>query len=270
MAKDSAIAWTNNTYNPWIGCTKVSPACDNCYAESYSQQKRWVSAWGKDTPRYIPKTTRAQVQAWQRRLAKTGGRKYVFCASLADIFEAHPTAEAERPGLWDLIRTTPNLDWLLLTKRPQGYRTMLPPDVLVLPNVWPGTTVETADYLWRLDHLVGLGDVAGHCWVLYEPALGPVDFTPWLPAVSWVIVGGESTQPRGTRPLEPFRLEWARDVIAQCRATGAAPFVKQLGSAHGPKHKDPSAWPEDLRVREYPRSVVACPVGSEVRVGEHA
>lgn len=241
MGQDSAIAWTNNSYNPWIGCTKVSPACDNCYAESFAQQKRWVNAWGKDTPRYIPKTTRAQVQAWQRRLAKTGGRKYVFCASLADIFEAHPTAEAERPRLWDLIRETPNLDWLLLTKRPQGYRTMLPPDVLALPNVWPGTTVETVDYLWRLDHLVGLGDVAGHCWVSYGPALGPVDFTPWLPAVSWVIVGGESTQPLGTRPLVPVQtgVGARRDRPVPGDGGGAvhqATGLRARPEAHGPEH----------------------------------
>ena len=82
-------------------------------------------------------------------------------------------------------------------------------------------------------------------------------------AVSWVIVGGESTQPLGTRPLVPFKLEWARDVIAQCRATGAAPFVKQLGSAHGSKHTDPSTWPEDLRVREYPCSTLKAMAGAE-------
>jgi protein gp37 len=257
MAKDSAIAWTNNTYNPWIGCTKVSPACDNCYAESYSQQKRWVTAWGKDTPRYIPKTTRAQVQAWQRGLAKTGGRKCVFCASLADIFEAHPTAEAERPRLWDLIRATPNLDWLLLTKRSDGYRRMMPADLLALPNVWPGVTVESSRFLPRADDLIELGPVAGVKWISYEPAVEPVDFTSHLiQGIEWVIVGGESKQPLGTRPLVPSKLEWARDVIAQCRATGAVPFVKQLGSAHGSKHTDPSTWPEALRVREYPRSTV--------------
>ena len=253
--KGSAIAWTTNTYNPWIGCTKVSPACDNCYAESFSMQKRFVTAWGKDTERHVTKTAK-DVRAWQRRLAKTGGREYVFCASLADLFETHPTAEQERPKVWDLIRETPNLDWLLLTKRPQGFARM-PADLLTMPNVWPGTTVESSAYLWRCDALIELGPIAGTKWVSYEPALGPVDFTSHLiQGIDWVIVGGESKQPLGTRSLVPFNLEWARAVIAQCRVTGATPFVKQLGSAF-PQHTDPSAWPEDLRVREYPHHRMA-------------
>jgi protein gp37 len=128
---------------------------------------------------------------------------------------------------------------------------MLPPDLLRLPHVWPGVTVEAAAYTWRLDTLVALR-AAGPRWVSYEPALGPVAFTPWLPAVSWVIVGGESAQARGTRPVVPFNLDWARAVIRQCHATGAAPFVKQLGSTF-PHHTDIASFPEDPRVQEFPR-----------------
>ena len=122
----------------------------------------------------------------------------VFCASLADIFETHPTADQERPKLWDLIRETPNLDWLLLTKRADGYRRMLPADLLALPGVWPGTTVESPAYLWRADHLIDLGPIAGVKWISYEPAVAGVDFTsPLSRGIEWVIVGGSRSSRSG-------------------------------------------------------------------------
>jgi protein gp37 len=195
---------------------------------------------------------------WNRKGMATGTRVRVFCASMGDVLEDRDDLHPHRERLWRLIDETPALDWLLLTKRPVGYRTMLPPSLLVLPNVWPGVTMERADYTWRLDQLVAL-PAAGLRWVSYEPALGPVDFTPWLPAISWIIVGGES----GSQ-ARPFDLAWARQTIEQCRAAGVAPFVKQMGirtmeygQRFPPKDiHDLSLWPADLRVREYPRSTV--------------
>ena len=256
MGEETGIAWTDHSYNPWIGCTEIPgkdgrpSACDNCYARELALRRGWVRAWGKDTPRHITQTFREPLK-WHRRALTTGIRERVFCLSLGDVLEEHPALPPLRALLWDLIRATPMLDWLLLTKRPHGYRTMLPPDLLRLPSVWPGATVESADWTWRLDALVAL-DAAGPRWVSYEPALGPVDFTPWLPAVAWVIVGGESEQPHMRRALVPLDLTWARAVIRQCRATGTAPFVKQLGSAFA-HHTDPAHFPEDLRVQEFPR-----------------
>jgi protein gp37 len=221
---------------------------------------RWHRGeWGKDTKRWFQSEDYwTKPVKWNREAASTGTRARVFCMSMGDIFEDHDALPPHRERLWGLIRATPHLDWLLLTKRPHGYRTMLPPDLLALPNVWPGVTVEHADYTWRLDQLVAL-PAAGPRWVSYEPALGPVDFTPWLPAVSWIIVGGAS----GT-VMQPFDLAWPRQTIVQCRAAGVAPFVKQMGIRtveNGQRFPvkgihDLSLWPTDLRVREYPRSTV--------------
>ena len=246
---ESTIAWTDYTFNPWWGCTRVSPACDHCYAEMLST--RWHrGAWGKDTERWLAsEKTWADPLKWNE---KKPGR--VFTLSMGDVFEEHHALPPQRARLWDLIRQTPRLSWLLLTKRPQGYRTMLPADLLTLPNVWPGVTVESADYTWRLDALAKVPST-GPRWVSYEPALGPVDFRPWLPRISWVIAGGES----GSQ-ARPFDLAWARATIQQCRDLGARPFVKQMGyrsmldgqritiSMHAIE-----TWPEDLQVREVPR-----------------
>jgi protein gp37 len=257
MAQDSLIAWTDHTFNPWWGCTNVSPACDHCYAEMLST--RWHrGARGKDTERWFPSEAYwAEPVKWNRKATATGTRARVFCASMGDVLEDHDALPPHRERLWRLIAETPALDWLLLTKRPVGYRTMLPPSLLALPNVWPGVTMEHVDYTWRLDQLVAL-PAAGPRWVSYEPALGPVDFTPWLPAVSWIIAGGES----GSQ-ARPFDLLWARQIIAQCRAAGVAPFVKQMGirtMENGQRFPvkdihDLSLWPADLRVREYPSSM---------------
>lgn len=259
MAKNSLIAWTDHTFNPWWGCTKVSPACDHCYAEMVST--RWHRGqWGKDTARWFPSDAYwHEPLTWNARAQQTGIRARVFCASMADVFEVHDALPPHRARLWRLIAETPMLDWLLLTKRPAGYRTLIPPTLLALPRVWPGVTVESEDYTWRLDQLAEMA-AAGPRWVSYEPALERVDFSPWLPAVSWVIAGGES----GSR-ARPFDLAWARSVIAQCRRAGVAPFVKQLGSrpvVNGtrlslPTHHDPKLWPADLRVREYPEEATS-------------
>jgi protein gp37 len=228
---------------------------------------RWHrGAWGKDSPRWIPSEKYLQEPLkWNADAARTGIRQRVFSLSMGDIFEEHPDLPPHRERFWALIRATPMLDWLLLTKRPIGFRTMLPPDLLTRPNVWPGVTVECADYTWRLDQLVALPAV-GPRWVSYEPALGAVDFTPWLPAVSWIIIGGES----GPKP-RPFDLAWARGIIAQCRAAGVVPFVKQLGLrpveagaarlrfARAADHHDPTCWPADLRVREIPEAAFRPP-----------
>ncbi len=248
--KDSKIAWTTHTFNPWWGCTKVSPACDHCYAEALST--RWHrGAWGKDTERWVPSE-----DYWKGPLRwnETTPGARVFCLSQGDVFEEHDTLPPQRERLWDLIRMTPRLRWLLLTKRPHGFRTMLPPDLLRLPEVWPGVTVENAEYTWRLDTLAAVPSV-GPRWVSYEPALGPVDFTPWLPRISWVIVGGES----GSQ-ARPFEIAWARDTIRQCADGRAAVFVKQMGKCTVDAGQPVTiamhaveTWPEDLQVREVPR-----------------
>jgi protein gp37 len=237
MGAQSKIEWTDATFNPWVGCTKVRrrwgvpSACDFCYAEKWAKRSGQVE-WG-DHPRRRtteaywrnPLTWNAQAKTFQ---IKNKRRQRVFCASLADVFDnqVHPEWRAD---LFTLIRECDQLDWQLLTKRPQNIRKMLPPDWGDgSPNVWLGTTAEDADtYQQRVPHLLQI-PAAIH-FVSYEPALGPLgqlDIDGCSP--DWVIIGGESGVSSDLiRLTDP---QWARDAIAECRRVGAAPFLKQWGT----------------------------------------
>ena len=127
MGENSKIEWTDHTFNPWIGCTKVSPGCEHCYAEGESKRRGWAS-WGRGCPRKrTSKSNWLQPFAWNRDAIKRGTRLRVFCASLSDVFDNEVPAEW-RQDLWAVIQKTPALDWLLLTKRPENIRAMLPKD----------------------------------------------------------------------------------------------------------------------------------------------
>ncbi|MCR6672179.1 phage Gp37/Gp68 family protein [Devosia ginsengisoli] len=177
MAENTAIEWCDATFNPWIGCTKISPACDHCYAEALMDTRHGRVDWGGDRVRTSPANWQ-QPRRWQRQAAafhaEHGRRRRVFCASLADVFDNQVPAEW-RANLWALILVTPDLDWLLLTKRPQNIGKMLPAfwdDVK--GHVWLGTTVEDqkrADQ--NIPHL--LEHDAAVRFVSIEPMLGPID-----------------------------------------------------------------------------------------------
>ena len=141
MGADSKIAWTHSTFNPWVGCSNVGPGCDHCYAEAMN--KRWGNDnWGHDIPRRRTNVKYwAQPIRWNIAAQKSGERRRVFCASMADVFDNEVPLEW-RVDLFDLIRATPYLDWLLLTKRIGNVSKMLPPDWgYGWPNVWLGITV---------------------------------------------------------------------------------------------------------------------------------
>jgi protein gp37 len=229
MAEFSKIEWTDHTFNPWTGCTNVSPGCDHCYAEAWSKRSGHVK-WGNN-PR--KRTTEAYWKAphiWQARAAefaaRNGGRRQrVFCASLADVFD-NQAEKAWRRDLFTLIRETPSLDWLLLTKRPQNIKKMLPPDwgEEGYHNVWLGFTAEDQDrYDQRWKVLAAVPAVVR--FVSYEPAIGPLRLSDAELQPDWLISGGESGP--GARPMNP---QWARDVVADCRRLGITPFFKQWGS----------------------------------------
>jgi protein gp37 len=263
MGELTGIPWCHHTFNPWWGCVEVSPGCDHCYARE-DARRYGHGVWGQGAPRrfFSDKHWDEPIQ-WNRRVREAGERRRVFCASMADVGEERSDGigrklDQARQRLWVLITNTEGLDWLLLTKRPAGLRRLLPPEILALPNVWLGVTVENADYTWRVDELRKI-PCPGPLWISYEPALGPVDFAQWLPEVegrrrraaesaqrqagpaqrggdppetgvreprlSWILVGGESGP--GARP---FNVSWARAVIAQCKAAGVPVFVKQLGA----------------------------------------
>jgi protein gp37 len=229
MAAFSKIEWTDHTFNPWIGCTNVSPGCDHCYAEAQNAFRRWTE-WGPHGARR--RTSQAN---WKKPLqweasAKTflqgyGRRQRVFCASLADWLD-NKVPRSWRDDLLDLIDATPSLDWLLLTKRPQNATKLLPAEWLGRPNVWLGITAEDAiRYRQRWPLLAQLPAVVR--FISYEPAIGPIGpidlGTGGIP--DWIIVGGESGP--GARVMQP---NWARQVIVDCQRLDVAPFHKQWGT----------------------------------------
>jgi len=241
MGKETEIAWTDATFNPVWGCARVSPGCEHCYAEAFAK-RTGHDVWGaKGERRVFGEKHWNEPLKWNAAAAKAGIRKRVFCASMADVFEDHPTVAGERSKLWRLIEQTSWLDWQLLTKRPENIRAMLPPPWLErpLPNLWLGTTTEDqrrADE--RIPHLLAAPALVR--FLSSEPLLGPVDIGAYLPdaglrsrtsgewkqapAIDWVIVGAESGP--GARTME---IGWARAIVEQCSAHRTACFVKQLG-----------------------------------------
>jgi protein gp37 len=220
MGEHTGIEWTDHTFNPWTGCTKVSPACDRCYAESWAKRSGLV-IWGAGESRRMTSAANWQGPVkWNRAAGALGVRERVFCASLADVFDAE-VDDAWRDKLFALIDSTPHLDWQLLTKRPKVMRDYLA-GCPVRPNVWLGTTVESQSMAEvRLPML--LGTPAAIHFISYEPALGPLDIRPF-PGIDWLICGGESGH--GARPIDP---EWVRSIRDQCAIRGTAFFFKQWG-----------------------------------------
>jgi protein gp37 len=188
MGENTKIEWADHTFNPWIGCTRVSPACDHCYAEKLATARLGVG-WGPHAERRrTAESTWRQPLAWNRKAQREGKRARVFCASLADVFD-NAVPEEWREDLWALIFDTPSLDWLLLTKRPQNIAKMLPPAFMTSahpwpwPNVWLGTTVENqAEADRRIPHLLAVP--AARRFLSCEPLLGPVNLSGWLPGES--------------------------------------------------------------------------------------
>lgn len=241
MSENSKIEWTDHTFNPWIGCTKVSPGCDHCYAERDMAGRLKVVQWGPHGARVRTKPANwAKPVAWNRRheefFAQHGRRQRVFCASLADVFD-NQVDPAWRADLLELIDQTPNLDWLLLTKRVGNVADMLPNGWLMdHTNVWLGASIVNQVEADRdIPKLVALH--AAVKFLSMEPLLGPVDLRgnlpgeralrwhrPMLNMLDWVIVGGESGP--AARPMHP---EWARDLRDQCAAAGVPFLFKQWG-----------------------------------------
>jgi protein gp37 len=237
MGARSKIEWTDSTFNPWVGCTKIArargapSACDFCYAEKWAKRSGQVD-WGDHPRRRTTEGNWRNPIAWNERAeefqAEHGRRQRVFCASLADVFD-NQVDPSWRSDLFDLIRRCDQLDWQLLTKRPQNIRKMLPRDWEAgYPNVWLGTTAEDVRaYQQRVTHLFKVPS-AIH-FVSYEPAIGPLgklDVDGVFP--DWLIIGGESgVRSDLIRYTDP---QWARDAIAECKRLGVAPFLKQWGT----------------------------------------
>jgi len=273
MANNTAIEWCDSTFNPWIGCTRVSNAasggggCDNCYAAVSTPARTLGVAWGPGQPRRHTSDANWKLpEQWQRQAAafqaQHGRRRRVFCASLADVFD-NEVDPGWRSNLLRLILDTPDLDWLLLTKRIGNVKPMLAEiagDLQLvahrawtgtLPaNVWLGITVVNQAEVDR-DVPKLLWTPAAVRFLSVEPMLGPINLrcidvdgdheihpltgttecvdetdeeAPDLPGLDWVICGGESGQK--ARPMHP---DWARSLRDQCASAGVPFLFKQWG-----------------------------------------
>lgn len=275
MAKNSAIEWTDATFNPWIGCTKVSPACDHCYAEVSTPSRTRGIEWGAGKPRQRTSTANWNLPlrwnaehfytcscgyrgTWDEmtsnsvhrcRLKFKSVRRRVFCASLADVFD-NEVPEQWRMDLFSLIDQTPNLDWLLLTKRIGNVPGMIdraltgalshPLAAWPWQNVWLGATIcNQAEANRDVPKLLRVP--AAVRFLSIEPMLepitvfsldGPIDVPEGMGSpLHWVIAGGESGP--HARPMHP---DWARNLRDQCAAADVPFLFKQWGEWSPPRY----------------------------------
>ena len=267
MSHQSAIEWTNATWNPVVGCSKVSAGCQHCYAESLATRfgwttRPWTAKWAPDNVALHPERLEMP-RHWR-------APRRVFVNSMSDLFHDHvPDDFIAR--VWAVMADTPRHTYQVLTKRPERMRAWVrrwAPDPL--PNVWLGTSVE--QQRWVAPRIGALVETpAAIRFLSCEPLLGPLDlsaFAPFsgecycqdradgcrpqampgcpVPGIAWVIAGGESGP--GARPMDPA---WARSLRDQCHASGVAFFFKQWGGPRpgGPAELDgrPShEWPQPL------------------------
>jgi protein gp37 len=256
MATSSSIEWTEKTWNVVTGCDRISAGCDNCYALTLAKRLKGMGS-AKYQNDGDPRTSGPgfaltvhpdsldEPLRWRKPTT-------VFVNSMSDLFHARVPREFIA-SVWRTMERTPQHTYQVLTKRPERMPRILA-DLPVLPNVWLGTSIESDRFTRRADAL--RATPAAVRFISAEPLLGPLPSLD-LTGIDWLIAGGESGP--GSRPMD---LDWVRDLIARCRQSGTAPFVKQLGTlqATGPKDKKGgnwSTWPDDLRVREYPATPAA-------------
>lgn len=236
MAIETNIEWADSTWNPFIGCTKISPACDHCYAE------RWAKMAGRDFSR-VSRAAPATFQAPE----KWREPRRIFVCSLSDFF--HPDIfHGDREEAIDVMKEAPQHTYMILTKRPHLIQGLLLASSWAngLPdNVWLGVTVESQAFTWRIREMLNIP--AGKHFVSCEPLLGLLDLKMYasfsrllsvkitrdmktgemqctVPRINWIIAGGESG--RGARPMHP---DWPRGLRNQCAAARVPFFFKQWG-----------------------------------------
>ena len=262
MGEETDISWTHSTFNAWWGCTRIegSPACGpapgedgpRCYAETWSERCGFSNVgskfpiWGAHAERrYFGDKHWNEPLKWNRAAAAAEEMRRVFCMSMGDWAEGRPDQAPHLERLWELILETRNLNWLMLTKRPQLITKLCP---LRSSRVWQGITAENQHWLdIRWEHLKRVD--AEIYWLSVEPMFGPLklpaDFLR-LGKLAWVICGGASGS--GSGPLDPT---WARDLRDQTLGAGARFHMKQMG---GTTKKQLEAIPHDLMIRQYPEA----------------
>lgn len=277
MADNSNISWTTHTFNPWVGCQRVSQGCVHCYAETLLTKRQGRDVWGSKDKRQRTSTPIWRRPArWNREAAELRTPYRVFCSSLADVFEDAPGPNEWRPDVWSIIRATPWLDYQLLTKRPENIAGMLPPDWGDgWPNVWLGTSIEDRRVVERARVLAAVPAIVR--FISYEPAIGPVFFDGeymepgtgarygcWTDDEgSWEVGHGGMTPAEDTRYMHnelpeldldgihwliaggesgpghrPMDLQWAQDARQACENAGVAFFFKQVSGGRPGQGED--------------------------------
>ncbi len=263
MGENTGISWTDATFNPWWGCAKVSAECTNCYAESTDARYHGDDPhWGVNAPRrFFGDKHWNEPHRWDAKAAADGVRRRVFCASMADVFEDRPDLEPHRHRLWNLIANTPNLDWLLLTKRPESFAKMLPwlqcdqgHDHAPWPNVWLGVTAGNEQSLRERVPVLRETPAAVR-FISCEPLLEHISREAWDRALSfrhhdhhdhvgsivtdgnnepsrihWVIVGDESAPPAKRRAAQ---VDWVRTAREAALSHRVAWHLKQWNGPEG-------------------------------------
>lgn len=247
---ETKIEWTDYSWNPWVGCKKVSAGCKNCYMH------REMDRWGKD-PKKVHKTSSA---TFRKPLRLTKPSK-IFTCSWSDFFIK--AADEWRDQAWNIIRQTPQHTYQILTKRPERILECLPKDWGEgYPNVWLGVSVENQQQMKRAEKLVDIP--ANIRFISAEPLLGKLDLLSplnrkMLDKIDWVIVGGESGNKQGSYVARPCKEIWIRQIVDDLSNTNTNLFVKQVGtvlahemklkSRHGSKLEELPEW---MQMREWP------------------
>ena len=237
MSDNSTIQWTDTTWNPVTGCTKVSPGCDHCYAETFAERWRGISGH--------PFEQGFDLKLWPERIrniAKWKKPRRVFVNSMSDLFHKD-VSDKYILDVFNAMMEAPQHTFQVLTKRPERMKRWVARHSLggdIPRHIWLGTSIESTDYGWRASDL--RATLARTRFLSLEPLLGPIAKVI-LEGMNWVIVGGESGP--GHRPMP---LEWARKIRDDCKDLGIPFFFKQVGAFRPTE----DAIPSDLRIREYP------------------
>ncbi|NEZ65627.1 DUF5131 family protein [Leptolyngbyaceae cyanobacterium CCMR0082] len=258
---NTQISWCDATWNPWIGCSKVSPLCTHCYAEEMMDYRYHRVQWGDEGTR--DRTSEANWKLpyrWNRKAAKDpDAPRRVFCASLADFFEDRPELQPWREDAWKVIQETPHLIWLVLTKRPAQAADFLKVQETIPKGFWLGCSIGTQDEVEK--HFEAIKAISQYApiFLSLEPLLEQIDITRYLVELPrlWVIAGGES----GPKARETS-VNALMKVSEDCAEHEVLFFLKQLGKRPvwngelmplaDSKGGNWDEWPSYLRIRQLP------------------
>lgn len=251
MGENTNISWCAHTINWWIGCQKLSPACDLCYAEALMDKRYGRVKWGNHPRSRTSKSTWDSPLKWNRQAEKDGTRPFVFSSSLSDIFDNQVDPQW-RADAFEVMRRTPRLVYLLLTKRPQNIVKLSDAAGGLPKNAALGTTVE--DQVRSDINLPALKVAEIELRPLFtfgsfEPLLGPINIPPTL-IPDWIIAGGETNQ--GGQKARPSNVNWFRDLRDMALSANVPFHLKQI--TENGKPLPMSDWPDDLRIQDFPEA----------------